>query len=110
MNIRTDDSFLTDRDYPVCTASSFVLTGATGRLGSVIAKTLLARGDTPAQGSVNYMIFAHRYRGDGGFAEEMKANVEDVIEQIDHAEWAKGDCAIVLVSSVNAEVPTLEQS
>ncbi len=90
--------------------SNVFLTGASGRLGSVIAETLKARGDEFVVRDVNYLIFAHRYRGEPDFEPEMWANVEWVHGVIEGATWADGDRAIVLVSSINATEPAMNQS
>lgn len=88
------------------------LTGASGRLGKVVEKYLLARGDNLVQtpDSVNYLVFAHRYRGEENFTEEMNANVGMVYSTIKRATWATGDCAAVIVSSVSATDPAMNQS
>lgn len=96
--------------------SAIYLTGTSGRLGTVIAETLRLRGDTFVGGGMacNYMIFAHRYRKTvayaHSFAEEMRVNVENVADAIEHSVWADGDRAIVIVSSINATEPELNQS
>ncbi len=88
------------------------LTGTSGRLGSVVAETLKARGDSfvGTGQACNYMIFAHRYRGEPSFDAEIESNVEWVADCIDRAQWLDGDKAIVLVSSINATEPALNQS
>lgn len=92
--------------------SAVFLTGASGRLGSVIADTLKARGDTftNAPDGVNYLVFAHRYRGEPDFKLEMESNVEWVAQSIDNAKFAEGDHAVVIVSSINATEPAENQS
>lgn len=92
--------------------ASLFLTGAGGRLGSVVAETFKARGDVIVAQSqpCNYMVFAHRYRGDNNFKMEMESNVEWVAELINGAKWAEGDCGIVIVGSVVAQKPELFQS
>ncbi len=92
--------------------SNVFLTGTSGRLGSVVAETLKARGDefVGLAQPCNYMVFAHRYRGEPSFDAEIESNVAWVIECIERAKWADGDKAIVLVSSINATEPALNQS
>ncbi len=87
------------------------MTGSTGRLGSVVNEMLIARGDNLHHSEpINYLIFAHRYRGEPDFSLEMDCNVNFVAELVKTTKWAEGDKAIVIVSSVNAETPTLDQS
>lgn len=88
------------------------LSGAGGRLGQVVAKTLTARGDDIVGwgDDFNYMIFAHRYRGEPSYEKEMYANVEQIRQWVNSATWAAGDKAIVIVSSVSATEPALNQS
>lgn len=88
------------------------ITGQTGRLGSVIVRSLWDRGDniTSSPDDVNYMVFAHRYRGPVSFDDEMMVNVRDVVNAIDHAKWADGDRAIVIVSSASSVEPALHQT
>lgn len=91
---------------------SAYVSGQSGRLGAVIVKTLWGLGINITKNPeyVNYMVFAHRYRGPASFDDEMMVNVRDVINAIDHAKWADGDRAIVIVSSINATDPTVTQS
>lgn len=88
------------------------LTGATGRLGRVVAGSLLSRGDdlVPYIAGINYLIFAHRYRGDDDYTKEMSVNLGIVQATITCANWGEGDKAIVLVSSVSASNPAPHQS
>ncbi len=88
------------------------LTGRSGRLGSVLAAAFEARGDTlvPEGEDVNYMIFAHRYRGPPDHDLEMHANIEKIRLWINSAIWAAGDKAIVLVTSISAYQPAMNQS
>ena len=92
--------------------SNCYVTGETGRLGGVIVKTLKARGDEIVDWGqdFNYMVFAHRYRGDPSFEAEMYANVGKVREAINQASWADGDRSIVVVSSIDAIDPNPHQS
>lgn len=88
------------------------MTGASGRLGRVVAQTFADRGDTiNYRGKpCSYMVFTHRYRGAENFTLEMAVNVETVANTIDEAVWEGEDRAIVIVSSVNADTPALNQS
>lgn len=88
------------------------MTGAGGRLGRVVAQTFIERGDTISHRGrpCSYMVFAHRYRGVENFLMEMSVNVEMVANCIDTAQWEGDDRAIVIVSSVNAETPAMNQS
>lgn len=88
------------------------ITGASGRLGNVVKKYMSARGDEIVETTenVNYLVFAHRYRGEENFIEEMDVNVGLIYTTIKHATWATGDCAVVIVSSVSATDPAMNQS
>lgn len=88
------------------------LSGISGRLGREVENVLANRGDEFVQASedLNYMIFAHRYRGADDFREEMRVNVEEVVLKIEAAKWAEGDKAIVLVSSISAVTPAENQT
>ncbi len=88
------------------------ISGQSGRLGSVVVKTLWERGMniTTSPEHVNYMVFAHRYRGPESFEDEFMVNVRDVVNAIDHAQWADGDRAIVIVSSISSQEPAMNQS
>jgi NAD(P)-dependent dehydrogenase (short-subunit alcohol dehydrogenase family) len=88
--------------------------GASGRLGRVVAATLRDRGDEIQafpEGS-NYLVFAHRWRpkiGPDRHA-EFAANVWMVADTIESMKWADGDRAVVIVASVSANEPALNQS
>ena len=88
--------------------------GATGRLGKVVVDTLRARGDDVVSNDydlLNYLIFAHRYRGDPSFELEMAANVTAVVRRIDASTFPYNqDRAVVLVSSIDAVGPNVAQS
>ncbi len=88
------------------------MTGAGGRLGRVVAQTFTDRGDTISHRGkpCSYMVFTHRYRGVENFAMEMVVNVEGIANTIDGAIWEGEDRAIVVVSSVNADTPAMNQS
>jgi NAD(P)-dependent dehydrogenase (short-subunit alcohol dehydrogenase family) len=88
------------------------VTGAGGRLGSVIVETLKQRGDDIVKHpfGVNYLVFSHRYRGEPDYRKEIEANLNDVIKHIEGATWLVGDRAIVIVSSIDAERPNINQS
>lgn len=98
------------------------ITGRTGRLGSVLVALFAARGDQitgPDHGGVelygiHYLIFAHRYRNKNSKPDhdrEMQVNVGQVIETIEKSTFCYGeDCAIVIVSSVSATDPAMNQS
>ena len=88
------------------------ITGRTGRLGAVLEESFRKRGDEIARDirNVNYLVFAHRYRGEEWYDAEMRANVTQVVRLIDAAMWAPGDTAIVIVSSVSATAPAINQS
>jgi NAD(P)-dependent dehydrogenase (short-subunit alcohol dehydrogenase family) len=90
---------------------SFV-TGASGRLGGVIVQTLADRGDEIAttRVGINYLIFAHRYRGEPDFAREMDANLGLVVHDLGATSWAAGDRAVVIIASACAYKPDLTQS
>ncbi len=86
--------------------------GATGRLGMVIIENLTSRGDEISKNNqeINYLVFAHRYRGEADYGAEMEANVGLIADSIRDARWADGDCAIVIVASVSAMQPDIGQS
>lgn len=89
-----------------------LITGQSGRLGRVVLETFGARGDEIwyKPEALNYLVFAHRYRGPLSFVDEMQANLLDVIAMIDSTTWAVGDKSIVLVSSVSATGPAENQT
>lgn len=90
--------------------SHSLIIGDSGRLGRVVGATLRARGDVFGVPSpVNYLVFTHRYRGSDPTV-EFNVNVGMVASVIDSTAWLPGDCAIVIVSSINATRPTLTQS
>lgn len=100
------------------TVESWVI-GGTGRLGACVVDTLLARGDdvsyarpsltAMSRAPINYLVFAHRYRGailpDG----EMNVNALMPVSEIEKVVWATGDRAIVVVSSIDATEANLNQ-
>ena len=94
-----------------CEVRSFV-TGRSGRLGSVIVQSLADRGDVIADTRVriNYLVFAHRYRGAPDFAREMDANLGLVVHDIETTTWGEGDRGIVIISSISAEEPEIGES
>jgi len=72
-----------------------------------------ARGDTliEVDDGPNYLVFAHRYRGQEDYSLEMTANLNNVIWMIQNLSFAElGDKSIVIVSSINAAAPTTTQS
>lgn len=84
-------------------------------MGRVVAETFKARGDElvdyPSQ--MNYLVFAHRYRNSNArpsYEREMEVNLGYVIRTIDSAVFAAGDQAIVIVSSVSAMDPAMNQT
>jgi len=88
------------------------ITGATGRLGSVIADTFVARGDElcAIRSHLNYLVFSHRYRGVDDYQKEMDGNLTRVIKAIESTTWHEDDCGIVIISSVSADTPDTTQS
>src|SRR3990167_6476583 len=98
--------------------SHVYITGESGRLGTVLVETFRARGDViiphinlpiinqifdhgyRGPMSVNYIVFAHRYRGTENYGAEMQANLTYVANAIYRLTWAEGDRAIVIVSSI----------
>lgn len=88
------------------------ITGATGRLGRQIAEAIAGRGDEIVNDNdcLNYLVFAHRYRGEDSFQAEMDVNLRRVIFDVSAASWGVGDRAIVLISSIDADSPNPNQS
>lgn len=87
--------------------------GKGGRLGSVVYKTFCDRGDRVVDEpmKINYLVFAHRYRGSPDFDKEMSVNVTRTIGIIEQAVFVPaGDHAVVVVSSVDAHMPNIRQS
>jgi len=91
---------------------TFYIQGKSGRLGSRLTEAFVARGDQ--QGSLsdplNYVVFAHRYRGNGGMDAEFDAQVILPHLMVGSLIPADGDRSIVFVSSVVADSPTPEAS
>lgn len=89
--------------------------GASGRLGREVVSVLRERRDNIISQdklpvALNYLIFAHRYRGLPNFEQEMYVNLQWVIEMLERTRWAEGDRAAILVSSVCASDPAMNQS
>lgn len=85
--------------------------GKSGRLGRVVATRFNQMGYAPDNGmhQVNYLVFAHRYRGAPSYRDEMDAHIRYVADIIDGIRWRDGDRAIVIVSSVCATDPVADQ-
>lgn len=97
-------------DWRPITRPKTCVIGLTGRLGGVLGKTLQERGDEliEDQKSINYLIFAHRYRGRPSFELEMETNL-NTLRIIENVRWGFGDCSCVIVSSVCASDPVTDQ-
>lgn len=87
--------------------------GATGRLGDAVCialmEHLIVKPDdviTP----INYLVFAHRYRGEDNYYEEIDVNLHEIVRRINRTKWESGDRGIVIVSSVCATDPVVDQS
>ena len=91
---------------------TFHVYGSTGRLGRALVEGFKLRGDL--EGSLNeplnYLVFAHRYRGKGGIDAEFDAQVIKPLHIVNNLTPADGDKCIVFVSSVVAESPRLDAS
>lgn len=86
--------------------------GASGRLGSALVKAFTERGDKVSDhhARVNYAVFAHRYRGDDDIGLEFASQVIFTLNMMERLQPNDGDCAIIVVSSIVAENPTLDAS
>lgn len=89
--------------------------GASGRLGKETVSVLreqkhniISQEKMPC--ALNYLIFAHRYRGLPNFEQEMYVNLQWVIEMLERSRWGDGDRCVILVSSVCATEPAMNQS
>lgn len=91
------------------------ITGASGRLGRVLVETFRERGDEIVNaheevGDLNYLVFAHRYRGEPSFVQEMRVNLHWIREWIERQTWLSGDHSVVLIGSAASRSPAKDQS